>query len=63
MPYSEIYRILSFEKTKLINKSIMSAKNNLIIVIGSAKQRGAQLFYFKKTTHLQKEMFFRFFKP
>jgi hypothetical protein len=46
MPYSEIYRILSFEKTKLINKSIMSAKNNLIIVIGSAKQRGAQLFYF-----------------
>jgi hypothetical protein len=36
--YSEIYKILFFEKTKLITtKLIKCTKNNLIIVIGSAK--------------------------
>ncbi len=38
MTYSEIYKILSFQKIKLITK------NNLIIVIGSAKQCGAQMY-------------------
>jgi hypothetical protein len=46
MTYSEIYRILFFEKTKLItNKIIMSTKNNFIIVLGSAKQFGTQIIY------------------
>jgi hypothetical protein len=45
MTSSEIYRNLSFEKTKFIyNKIITSTKNNLIIVTGSAKQQhGAQI--------------------
>jgi sialic acid synthase SpsE len=38
MTNSEIYKILSFEKTKIdYNKIIMSTKNNLIIVTSSVK--------------------------
>jgi hypothetical protein len=38
MIYSEIYKVLFFENTKLITtKLIKCTKNNLIIVIGSAK--------------------------
>jgi hypothetical protein len=44
MTYSEIYIILFFKKTKInYEKIIMSTKNNLIIVIGSAKSHGAQI--------------------
>jgi len=43
MTCSEIYKILSFKKTDYYDKIIMSMKNNLIIVPGSAKQRGAQI--------------------
>ncbi len=44
MTYSEIYKILSFEKTKLITIFLKtSTQNNLIIVIGSAKQRKTQI--------------------
>jgi len=45
MTYIEIYKILSFEKKKMITtKWLYPKKNNLIIVIGSAKQRGVQFF-------------------
>jgi hypothetical protein len=39
MAYIEMYKILSFEKTKLIdyNKIIMSTKNNLIVVTVKVK--------------------------
>jgi hypothetical protein len=43
MTYNEIYKILFFEKIKLILKIIMFTKNNLIIIIGSAKQHEAQI--------------------
>jgi hypothetical protein len=37
-----------FWKDKIdYNKNIMSTKNSLIIVIGSAKQRGAQIEYLR----------------
>jgi hypothetical protein len=38
MTYRDIYKIVSFEKIKLITK------NNLIIVMSSAKQSGAQIY-------------------
>jgi hypothetical protein len=38
MTYSEIYKFLPFEKTKLITK------NNLTIVINSAKQHKTQIY-------------------
>jgi sialic acid synthase SpsE len=44
MTYSEIYKILSFEKKKKdYNRIIMSTQNDLIIVTGSAKQHGTQI--------------------
>jgi hypothetical protein len=45
MSSSEIYKILSFEKTIDYNKTITTTQNNLIIVIGSAKQHEAQIIY------------------
>jgi hypothetical protein len=42
MTYSEIYKILSFEKTKLIT-IYLSTQNDLIIVTSSAKQHGTQI--------------------
>jgi hypothetical protein len=39
--YSEIYKKIFFEKT--YNKIIMSTQNNLIIIIGSAKQCETQI--------------------
>ncbi len=38
MTYNEIYRILSFEKTKLIQKNNYVQKTNLSIVNGSGAQ-------------------------
>jgi len=38
---SEIYKTLFFEKT--YNEIIISTQNNLIIIIGSAKQYEAQI--------------------
>ncbi len=44
MTYSEIYKILSFEKTKLIaTKLLCPQKNNLIIITGNVKQCRAQI--------------------
>ncbi len=41
--YSEIYKILSFEKKKFITTKLLCPQNNLIIITGSAKQCGAQI--------------------
>jgi hypothetical protein len=47
MEQNEIYKTLYFEKEKFdYNKIIMSTKNNLIIVIGSVKQCGTQMFIY-----------------
>jgi hypothetical protein len=44
MTYSEIYKILFFEKTKLITKNLLCpCKKKLIIVTNSVKQRWAQI--------------------
>jgi hypothetical protein len=43
MTYNEIYKILSFEKTKLITTILLCPQDNLIIIIGSAKQRRAEI--------------------
>jgi len=51
MTYNEIYNILSFGKTKLITtKLFMSSQNNLITVIGSAKQHRAQIQIWTKAS-------------
>jgi hypothetical protein len=53
MTYSEIYKILLFEKTKLITKKIvMSTQIDFIIVIGSGKQHKAQIVFtsYEKTS-------------
>jgi hypothetical protein len=44
MTYSEIYKNIIFWKDKIdYNRFIVSTQNNLIIVIGSVKQHGAQI--------------------
>jgi hypothetical protein len=43
MTYSEIYKILSFEKQIDHKKIIMSTKNNLTILSTSAKQQKTQI--------------------
>jgi hypothetical protein len=44
MTFSEIYKILSFEKTKLITtKLLCPQKNNLTIITSSVKQCGTQI--------------------
>ncbi len=43
MTYSEIYKILSFEKTKLITTKLLCSHNNLIIVTSCVNQHGAQI--------------------
>jgi hypothetical protein len=43
MTFSEIYKIVYFEKKNYYKKFIMSTQNNLVIITRSAKQHGAQI--------------------
>jgi hypothetical protein len=43
MTRSKIYKILYFEKTKLIITKLLRSQKNLIIVIGNVKHCGAQI--------------------
>jgi hypothetical protein len=44
MTSNEIYKILFFEKNKIdYNKTIMLTQDNLMIIIGNAKQHRAQI--------------------